>query len=216
MIPRLKVCCIGSIVEAQLAMAYGADAVGLVAAMPSGPGPIADELITEIAALVPPPVATFLLTSRTTAGDIAAHVQLTRPTAVQIVSHIDIGEYVALRRLLPGTKLVQVVHVENADSVDLARRYADVADLLLLDSGRPGLNELGGTGRVHDWEMSARIVADVHVPVFLAGGLTPENVTQAVALVRPFGVDLCSGLRTQGRLDAAKLAAFTHALWNTA
>ncbi len=202
-----------SLAEARMAISHGADAVGLVAAMPSGPGPIDDDLIAEIAAAVPPPVASFLLTSRTTAAEIAAHVHITRPTAVQIVSHIDIAEYARLRQLLSHTKLVQVVHVEDGRSVELASAYARHADVLLLDSGRPAANELGGTGRVHDWALSAEIVARVPVPVFLAGGLTPENVAAAVDQVKPFGVDLCSGLRINGALDETLLRAFTTALW---
>lgn len=212
-VPRLKVCCIASVAEAQMAIAHGADAVGLVAAMPTGPGPIDDRLIAEIAAAVPPPVASFLLTSRTTAEDIADHVLRTRPTAVQIVKHIAINELALLRRLLPHTKLVQVVHVEDETSIALASEYAEMADTLLLDSGKPSLNQFGGTGRAHDWAVSAEIVDRVKIPVFLAGGLTPENVAAAVRHVKPFGVDLCSGIRVGGLLDESRLRLFTTALW---
>ncbi len=85
---------------------------------------------------------------------------------------------------------------------------------ILLDSGRPNaaVPELGGTGRVHDWMVSRRVVEAVDVPVFLAGGLRAGTVAEAVAAVGPFGVDVCSGVRTNGRLDAGKLEAFVHAL----
>ena len=211
---RRKVCCMMALEEARLAVALGADAIGLVGAMPSGPGPIDDKLATQIARSVPPPVATFLLTSFSTGEEIAGHVRKVGATCVQIVRHIDLREYTALRRLLHGVKIVQVVHVEDAAALAIAQDYAQLADALLLDSGRPkaAVEELGGTGRAHDWDVSARIVAGVGVPVFLAGGFHAGNVVEAVRQVRPFGVDLCSGVRTSGRLDAGKLQAFVAAL----
>ena len=161
-----------AVAEAREAVAQGADAVGLVGAMPSGPGPIDDDLAAEIAKNVPPPVASFLLTSFNTGEDIAGHVRKVGASAVQIVRHIEPREYTALRRLLHGIKIVQVIHVEDFSALALAQDYAKLADALLLDSGRPkaAVEELGGTGRAHDWEVSARIVAGVGVPVFLAGG----------------------------------------------
>ena len=203
-----------AVAEAREAVAQGADAVGLVGAMPSGPGPIDDALAAEIARAVPPPVATFLLTSFHTGEEIAGHAHKVGATAVQIVRHIEPREYSGLRRLLHGVKIVQVVHVEDASALGMAQDYARLADALLLDSGRPraALEELGGTGRAHDWAVSARIVAGVSVPVFLAGGLNASNVAEAVRRVRPYGVDLCSGVRTDGWLDAGKLREFVQAL----
>jgi phosphoribosylanthranilate isomerase len=91
---------------------------------------------------------------------------------------------------------------------------APEVDALLLDSGNQSLpvKELGGTGRTHDWSVSRRIVEAAPVPVYLAGGLTPDNVGEAVRRVRPFGVDVCSGVRSGGRLDEARLAAFAAAV----
>jgi phosphoribosylanthranilate isomerase len=210
---RIKICCISSIEEARIAVAAGADALGLVAAMPSGPGPIADDLIAAIVATVPPPVATFLLTSETEAEAIAAHVARTGADVVQVVSHIDALESARLATLLPATKRVQVVHVEDSGALDLIAGYAPHVDAFLLDSGRPNaaVPELGGTGRAHDWAISAAFVAQSPRPVFLAGGIHAGNVAEAVKRVRPFGIDLCSGVRTDGALDAAKLAALMEA-----
>ncbi len=204
---RVKVCCIGSLEEARLAVALGADALGLVSAMPSGPGPIPDEDIAEIAANTPPAVASFLLTSRTAPRAVVEHVRRCRTSVVQLVDTVPPGTYVALRKHCPAVKIVQVIHVEDEVSLTLAQEASTHADALLLDSGRPGARvpELGGTGRVHDWSLSASIVQASSVPVFLAGGLTPDNVGQALAQVRPFGLDLCSGVRTAGALDDAKL-----------
>ncbi|MDO8032330.1 phosphoribosylanthranilate isomerase [Janthinobacterium sp. SUN128] len=205
---RIKICCIASIDEAQLAIAAGADALGLVAAMPSGPGPIPDARIAQIAAWTPPPVATFLLTSETTAQAIAEHVRATQPSTVQIVSHIDPGEVAQLARLLPHVRRVQVIHVEGPEALALIPAYAPHVHAFLLDSGRPGaaVPELGGTGRTHDWSVSARFVRASPRPVFLAGGLDDTNVADALRQVRPYGIDLCSRVRTDGKLDVMKLA----------
>lgn len=210
---RIKVCCIASPQEAQIAIDAGADALGLVAAMPSGPGPISDEQIATIAGLVPPPISTFMLTAETTAETISNHVERTRPTAVQIVSHIDPEESAKLATLQPSVRRVQVIHVEDESALDLISVYTPYAHAFLLDSGRPSaaVPELGGTGRPHDWSISRAFVEASSLPVFLAGGLTPENVGQAVRTVRPFGLDLCSGVRTDDRLDPEKLNAFVSA-----
>ena len=207
---RLKVCCIASREEAALAIRYGASSIGLVSAMPSGPGPIDEALIAEIAVTVPPPVATFLLTCATTAAAIADQVRRCRTSTIQLVDAVAPSVYGELRLALPGVKLVQVIHVQDENSIAEAQLAAAQVDALLLDSGNPKLavKELGGTGRAHDWRLSRRIVETVRVPVFLAGGLNPANVREAMATVRPFGIDVCSGLRSDGRLDEAKLAPF--------
>lgn len=207
---RVKICCMHSLEEARLAVSLGAAAVGMVGAMPSGPGPIDDDLIRRIAASVPPPVATFLLTCETSAGAIVAHHRRTLTNTIQLVDAPEPGAVAAIRAELPAIKIVRVVHVRGEESVDEALCAADEADALLLDSGNPGLSikQLGGTGRVHDWRLSRRIVERSPMPVFLAGGLQPENVRAAIELVGPFGVDLCTGVRTQNRLDPRKLEAF--------
>lgn len=211
---RLKVCCIMSREEAALAIAHGAHAIGLVGAMPSGPGPIDDATIAAIAQSAPPAVGTFLLTSRTDAEAIIDHVRVTHVNTVQIVDAVDPSVYGAVRNALPAVKIVQVIHVEDESALAEAKAVAPYVDALLLDSGRPkaAVRELGGTGRAHDWSVSARIVEQCRRPVFLAGGLNPGNVREALAQVRPFGVDLCSGLRSDGWLDAAKLGTFVAAL----
>lgn len=207
---RVKVCCISSVAEARLAVQHGASALGLVAEMPSGPGVIDDEHIAEIAVSVPPPVATFLLTSRTDSDAIIDHLHRCRTSTVQIVDEVDVATYARIRKALPSMKIVQVLHVNDTASVDMAERVAPHVDALLLDSGNPslGIKELGGTGRVHDWDISRQIVDSVDQPTFLAGGLRPENVGSAIRTVRPYGVDLCSGVRTGDRLSGAKLGQF--------
>lgn len=211
---RVKICCIASREEAAAAVAAGADVAGLVGAMPSGPGPIDEGTAADIAGALPPAVSSFLLTSETTADGIAAHVARVRPTAVQIVDHVDPAEVERLAGLAPGVRRVQVIHVEGEDALALAKAYARFVHAFLLDSGRPSLatKELGGTGRVHDWEVSRRFVAASERPVFLAGGLTADNVGRAIATVRPFGVDVCTGVRTNGDLDPERLGHFVKAV----
>jgi len=208
--PRIKICCIADIEEAEMAIRYGASALGLVGEMPSGPGPIPDEKIREIAAFVPPPIATFLLTSQTTAAGIIAHNRRTQTSVIQIVDELEERAYHEIRAALPSVKLVQVIHVAGEKSVDEAVELAEFVDAILLDSGNPTLaiKELGGTGRRHDWRLSRRIVESVDKPVFLAGGLNAENVREAIETVQPFGLDICSGVRTDGKLDPVKLEAF--------
>ncbi|MEM6631813.1 MAG: phosphoribosylanthranilate isomerase [Bacteroidota bacterium] len=212
--PRVKICCISSIQEAQQAINMGADALGLVGHMPSGPGILTDETILEIAEIIPPPVATFLLTSKTSAQEIIAHHQRVHTHTIQIVDALAEGTYEEIRKALPGTKLVQVIHVINDQSIAEAIKVAVHVDALLLDSGNPTLavKELGGTGRTHNWTLSRKIQESVPIPVFLAGGLHPGNVKEAYEAVAPFGIDLCSGVRTDRKLDLHKLEAFFKAV----
>ena len=209
-LPFVKICCIASVEEAQLAIALGASALGLVSHMPSGPGVIDDSLIAEIAASVPPPVATFLLTARVQAQAIIEQHRRCRTSTIQLVDHVDVAELRALRQHLPGIKLVQVIHVCDASALAQAIHAAPFVDALLLDSGNPNLSvkELGGTGRTHDWQLSRRIRDECGLPLFLAGGLNVSNVAQAITTVAPFGLDLCSSVRENGALSAAKLTAF--------
>lgn len=212
--PRIKICCISSIEEARLAITYGASALGLVGHMPSGPGVLTDERIQQIARSVPPPVATFLLTSKTKPKDIVSHYRRVNTTTIQIVDALEEREYDLLRRELPNVKLVQVIHVIDSNSVKEAVEISDFVDAILLDSGNPNLSvkELGGTGRTHNWELSREIRQSISIPLFLAGGLNKDNVGEAIETVRPFGLDLCSSVRTNGKLDEKKLEDFFKAV----
>ncbi|MEI6048970.1 MAG: phosphoribosylanthranilate isomerase [Bacteroidota bacterium] len=207
---RIKICCISTIEEANTAIDFGASAIGLVARMPSGPGPIPDELIRRIALTVPPPVATFLLTSETSVKEIIKHHRRTNTNTIQIVDSLSEGTYSQLKAALPSVKIVQVIHIVDERSVDEAIGISGLVDALLLDSGNPQLKikELGGTGRVHNWKLSRQIRDNSKCPVFLAGGLNPENVRQAIEEVQPFAIDVCSGVRTNGNLDKYKLEKF--------
>lgn len=212
--PRFKICCISSKEEAQLAIRYGASALGLVSEMPSGPGVITEDLIVEIADTIPPAVSSFLLTSKQTPEAVIAQQRRCHTSTLQIVVSFPIGGYTKLRQELPGIAIVQVIHVIDEESLREAIEIAPHVHGILLDSGNPSLavKELGGTGRIHNWEISRAIREAIPVPLFLAGGLNDTNVAEAIRFVRPFGVDLCSSVRTNGKLDEAKLARFAQAV----
>jgi phosphoribosylanthranilate isomerase len=210
---RVKICCIASVEEAWLAISAGASALGFVSRMPSGPGPIEEELIASIVPHVPPGIATFVLTCETSADQIIAQQKRTGVNTIQLVDAVEPGTHETLRKALPGVSIVQVIHVRDESSIDEALSIAPRVNALLLDSGNPKLavKELGGTGRVHDWKLSRAIRDKAPVPVFLAGGLNSSNAAMAIDEVRPFALDVCSGVRTEGRLDSGKLRDFMKA-----
>ena len=208
----VKICCIADETEAALAASAGANYVGLVGPMPSGPGVLDRRRAGEIAATAPASVAPVYLTSSETAADLLSDAQTVRASVLQIVSHIDPAEHRALIEAGCSALRWQVIHVESPEAIALIQSYDGLVDAFLLDSGRPSINELGGTGRVHDWRISRACVAATETPVFLAGGLTPHNVSEAIRSVRPHGVDLCTGVRENGALDPAKLRAFMQAV----
>ena len=207
---RVKICCIASIEEANLAIKYGASAIGLVSEMPSGPGVVSEELIIDIAAQIPPGLSTFLLTSKQSAEEIIEQQRKCGTNTIQIVDRLIHGSYSEIKNALPGIKVVQVIHVTGPESIEEAAKVSVQVDAILLDSGNQNLKvkELGGTGRVHDWAISRKIRESIRVPMFLAGGLNPGNVAGAIDKVRPYGVDVCSGVRTNGILDEEKLKLF--------
>lgn len=213
---KTKICCISSIEEAKLAVKLGASAIGLVGEMPSGPGVISDNLIAEIVKSIPKHVDTFLLTSKTKVSEIIEHHNKVKTTTIQLVDELIEGNHYQLKKALPNVKIVQVLHVINEKTVIEAIKIAPNVDAILLDSGNPNLivKELGGTGRVHNWELSKKIVEKVKTPIFLAGGISKNNVLDAIKVVNPYGLDLCSSVRTNGKLDEVKLTEFFEVIKN--
>jgi phosphoribosylanthranilate isomerase len=208
--PRIKICCIQSIDEAQLAIMYGASAIGLVSEMPSGPGVISETQIEQIASYIPPAIGTFLLTSLYDVDLIVAQQKRCKTNTIQLCDRLEDGSHKELKKQLPGISIVQVIHVRDDATIEEAIKISEFVDALLLDSGNQDLKikELGGTGRTHDWDISRKIVEKIRKPIFLAGGLNSDNVRLAVERVKPFGIDVCSGVRTNGQLDRYKLEQF--------
>jgi len=210
--PIVKVCCISSLTEAYVALEAGADWLGLVSEMPSGPGVISLDEIAEIVERLPSETRTVLLTSKLSFDEIFAQHHLVKTWGIQLVDRIPRTELEQLRKALPKTHLIQVVHVRDKASISEARSYESLVDAILLDSGKPDAKDktLGGTGETHDWDISKQVCAMSSLPVLLAGGLNSENVSAAKCIVHPSGFDLCSGVRTDGNLDRAKLKIFMH------
>ena len=211
---KVKICCISSIEEARLAVAYGASAIGLVGRMPSGPGIITDELIHSIAKAVLPPIDSFLLTSETTAEAIIEHHNKVNTTTIQIVDALSGREYHKIREAIPNVQLVQVIHVLDEGSIKEAIEISEFVDAILLDSGNPNLTTkvLGGTGKTHNWDLSKKIRENISIPTYLAGGINKDNIRKAVDHVQPSFIDLCSSVRTNGQLDERKLEELFKAL----
>jgi phosphoribosylanthranilate isomerase len=211
-IPRIKICCINSIEEAKVAIKYGASAIGLVSEMPGGPGIISEEKIAGIAESIPPAVSSFLLTSKVNVNEIIKQQRRCKTSTIQLCDSLTSLQHLELRNSLPGISIVQVIHVTGEESVVEAINASKYCHGLLLDSGNQKLEVkvLGGTGKTHDWRISKRIVDAVNIPVFLAGGLNPSNVKQAIKDVRPFGIDVCSGLRVNHHLVESDLIEFIY------
>ncbi len=199
----VKVCCISSLEEAHLALNEGADLLGFVSEMPNGPGIISLDSIHLIISQLPRKTKTVLLTSKVSAVDIIRQHKTTPSWGIQLVDRVPETELRLLREALPETTLIGVVHVRDHHSIKEAVTHSTIIDLLLLDSGSPGgpNRTLGGTGETHDWQISHQICEQVSIPVLLAGGLNPQNVSLALSTVKPTGVDACSGLRVHGHLD---------------
>ena len=211
---RIKICCIASAAEAKIVIDHGADAIGLVGKMPSGPGPIEDDAIAAIARMAHPPISTFLLTSEQSVTGIIGHAKRTNTNTLQIVDELLFGTYAEIKSALPYINIVQVIHVTGKESIEKAKQVQHFVDAILLDSGNPKatIKILGGTGNTHNWDISKQLVKEINLPVFLAGGLDATNVKRAIEIVQPFGVDVCSGVRTDGKLDPKKVNAFVKAV----
>ena len=188
--------------------------MGFVCAIPTSERTININDATSITTQLPASTKTFLLTSEITAELIRKKARLASVSTVQILAHLSSTESEKLSKILPDIEKVQVIHIQDRSALELIDRYAPYVNAFLLDSGRPDLSppEYGGTGRTHDWTISAEFVRRSPLPVFLAGGLTPDNVGEAIRKIRPNGVDLCSGVRSNGRLDSTKLEKFIAAV----
>ncbi len=209
-IPIIKICCIQDRTEAQLAMDLGANALGLVSEMPSGPGIISLDQIRDIAAFIPIPINSVLLTSKQSSEEILEQVEYCKPTAIQIVDKILFGSHQDIHAAFPELIIIQVIHINGIEAIVETEKVSSDVDAILLDSGNKLLatKVLGGTGRAHNWSISTQICRYAQISVILAGGLNQTNVREAIRTVNPAGVDVCSGVRTNGKLDRVKLTSF--------
>ena len=212
---RVKICCIKTPDELKTVARYGIDCVGFVSNMPSGPGIISDKEIRHLAEATPEGVDTFLLTSLTNPEEIIKQQKFCRTKTIQLCNPLEINDLKRLREISGNVKIVGVVHVLGKDSIIKANEMSRYVDAILLDTGNPCENpqKLGGTGRIHDWDISKEICRQVSNPIFLAGGLNYLNVPSAIEKVHPYGVDICCGVRTRDdKLDEEKLKLFLKAI----
>lgn len=211
---QVKICCVRSREEAHTALSFGAAAVGLVSEMPAGPGELRESGIREIVQSIPAGAGTFLLTAVTDADQLIDKVQRLGANTLQLWDPLEPADYGRLRQDLPGLSIVQAIHVIGESAIEHAQTAVRLADALVLDSSNPTVPYRweSQAGATHDWSISREIVQTVDCPVLLAGGLNAGNVESAVRLVRPYGVDVCTGVRTEDALDPRKLAAFFEAL----
>jgi len=188
---RVKICGHTRVEDVRASVKAGVDGVGVISGVPvDTPREVPGERAADLLDSVPPLVSGILVTMPETVEDARELVAETQPDAIQVHGTLDPDEVEELAAAIPQSVLVALDHDADLDA------YAAVADGLVIDS----LDEAGGggTGRTHDWDRTAEVVERLDVPVLLAGGLTPENVAEAVETVRPFGVDTASGVEREG------------------
>jgi phosphoribosylanthranilate isomerase len=210
---RVKICGVKSVAEARLAERHGADAVGvLVGRSHAAPDFIEPVLAERIARSVPPFLTAVLVTHL---DEPEGLLRLADDVACPVLQLHSDWSAAALRRLGPRLaprKIVGKVSVESDAAIDRAQAIEPFVDAIVLDTRDRTTDRVGGTGMVHDWSISARIAARARVPIILAGGLTPENVAEAVRTVKPWGVDVNSGVETaDGSKDERRVRQFIEA-----
>jgi phosphoribosylanthranilate isomerase len=209
--PRVQVAGISTLEDALACERAGVDAIGFTIGLPTGPHNDLDEAAAaRIVRALPPFIVPVLITYRVTAAEVVPMCRAIGLSQVQLHAPADPAEIARMREAIPGLKVILAVNVTGPEALDLARERARHADALILDTYDPATGRHGATGKTHDWSLSARIVEAVEVPVILAGGLNPANVGAAIRRVRPWGVDVHTGVeRPDGTTDHDLVRAFT-------
>jgi phosphoribosylanthranilate isomerase len=207
---RVQIAGVSSLEEALAAERAGADALGFTVRLPNGVHDgLTEVLARDIIAQLPPFITSVAITYVST---VRAAVDLCRNlgvTALQLHGEFPMGELRLVRAALPHLKIIRAVHVTGPEALAAARALERHVDALILDTYDPVTGRHGATGKTHDWSISRELVASVRVPVILAGGLTPENVVDAVRTVAPWGVDVHTGVENaDGTRNLAKIHSF--------
>ncbi len=210
---RIQVAGVRSIEDARFLSDLGVDAIGLTVGLPPGaPDDLPTREAAAIAAVLPPFVTPVLITYRSTAEEVVTLLRAIGASTVQLHGDAPVEEVRRMREAIPGLRVIRRVTVAGPEAVEVAAATVD-ADALILDSYDPVTGRLGATGRTHDWSISAAIARTARVPVILAGGLRPENVAAAIRAVRPWAVDVHTGVEdAAGNLDRARAASFVEAV----
>jgi len=204
---RIKFCGTASLADMRCAIDAGCDAVGFIMGVTYQSADVvtpaeAAKMIRELPPFIEPVAVTHLRETE----DLIRLVRDSRCTTLQIQDTVEPSGIPVIRDALPYLKIVKAVHVTDESAIRTAKRYEPYADALILDTRTR--ERIGGTGIPHDWNISATIVANSAIPVILAGGLTPENVTEAIRRVRPYGVDVHSGVKKDGVRSPERTLAF--------
>lgn len=204
---RVKICGLRCHADLEVALAAGVDAAGFIlGARHRTEDEVTPELAAAFVAALPPFVSSVMVTHLQEARAILPLFHQVAATTLQLQDTLPTPELTALRNALPGTKLIQAIHVTSPRAIAQALDLERFVDGLLLDSRTA--DRIGGTGQPHDWSISRQIVERAHRPVILAGGLSPENLPAALAAVGPAGVDVNSGVEdAAGQKDPARLRA---------
>ncbi|MHC1631247.1 MAG: phosphoribosylanthranilate isomerase [Methanotrichaceae archaeon] len=201
---RVKICGIRNESERDCVVSAGADAIGFVVEIPISRRSISKETARSLIEGLSPFVTSVIVTAPDSVEEAANLARATRADVIQVHDTLGLEDLKELQKRIPQ-KIVAATAV-HPDAEENLQVLADVADAVLLDTFKKG--KLGGTGEVHDWNVSAGLVRDLNVPVILAGGLDSENVAQAVKRVRPYAVDVSSGVETDGKKDCQKVNTF--------
>ena len=204
---RVKICGTATFADLDCAVAAGADAVGFLMGITHVTQDAGTpETAAAMVATLPPFIVPVAVTHLTKPSDLIRIVELSRCTTLQIQDMVTPDDIAEVREALPYLRIMKAVHVMDESAITTAKYFSDTADAILLDTRTA--DRIGGTGITHDWNISAKIVKECSCPVILAGGLTPENVTEAITRVRPYAVDVHTGVKKNGVRDAERTRAF--------
>ena len=208
---KVKICGITNLEDARAAISFGADAVGFLVGKlhPSTSSFLSPEQVSEIVAHLPPFCSTVLVTHLSRPEELIPLLKITNVTTLQLHGETTPQEAIQLKKQIPFLKTYKAVHVFDDSSIQEASRYVGSVDGIVLDTAIKATGQVGGTGKTHDWSISKKIVLSTPLPVILAGGLNPENVADAIRLVRPYAVDVNSGVSNpDGTKNHNKLSVF--------
>jgi len=206
---KVKICGLKTERDIKMAVNAGADAVGFITEVPvDSPRKISISEASRLISKVPVFISSVLVIMPKNADEAIIMIDEAKPTEVQIHNALPLAELKKIRET--GVRIIKTIPVsEHADTemlINLIKDLSGIADAVLLDTVIDG--KTGGTGVSHNWELSRKVVLSAGMPVILAGGLTPSNVSEAVQCVRPYAVDTASGVETNGKKDETKILDF--------
>jgi phosphoribosylanthranilate isomerase len=209
---RIKICGIKRIEDAIIAAYCGADAIGLVVGQKHNSDDFIDKhLAQKIVKECPPYISPVLVTELDDPEEVSNLASQIGVSSIQLHSNCTVDNIVSLRKVLPYVKIIKNFHVNGSETIHAMKPFEAVVDAFILDTLDLANDKVGGTGLVHDWNISRDIIKKVSRPVILAGGLTQENVEEAIRFVKPYGVDVSSGLKdSSGFKDKTKMINFVY------